>query len=175
MNFFVALKNRYFKNKKIKFIDLFPMQPAEITAMGGTFFHKSVIDKIGYPNEDYYLYADDHDFTYRFTKNGGKIFLCSELRIKDIDFTTVSNNGENIGYFNEEFPEYKMYYGIRNHVYLSKQFIDNKILFYGNMCIYLLWYLSKIFNTPKKLFFKRYSLLMQAIKDGLTYKLGRIF
>lgn len=174
-NFLGALKNKFFKNKTDKYINLFPLQPTEITAMGGTFFHKSIIEKIGYPNEDFYLYADDHDFTYRFTKSGGKIFLCSELKLQDIDFTTVGISGVDIGYFDEEFSEFKMYYGVRNHTYLSKSFIKSKILFYGNMSVYLLLYGKKIFTTPKKLFFRRYKLLLRAIKDGLNGKLGRTF
>lgn len=60
-NFLHVLKNKLFKSKKKNLINLFPLQPIEVTAMGGSFFHKSILDKIGYPNEDFYLYADDHD------------------------------------------------------------------------------------------------------------------
>ncbi len=174
-NFLESFKNKLLKNNKNKLVNLFPLQPAEITGMGGLFFHKTVLEKIGYPNEDYYLYADDHEFTYRFTKSGGKIFLCSELKIKDLDFTTASVEGKNIGYFDEEFSEFKMYYGIRNHTYFSKNFIENKILFYGNMSIYLIFCIKKIFTTRPKLFFRRYKLLLRATKDGLNSKLGRTF
>lgn len=174
-NFLHVLKNKLFKSKKKNLINLFPLQPIEVTAMGGSFFHKSILDKIGYPNEDFYLYADDHDFTYRFTKSGGHIFLCSELKLIDLDSTTMSDKGKEIGYFDEEFSEFKMYYGIRNHTYLSKKFVNNKIFFYGNSIIFLLVNLFKIVQTPKKLFIKRYILLIRAVKDGLNENLGRIF
>lgn len=174
-NFFNALKNKFYKSKKNNLINLFPLQPIEVTAMGGSFFHKSILEKNGYPNEDFYLYADDQDFTYRFTKSGGHIFLCSELKLKDLDSTTVSDEGKNIGYFDEEFLEFKMYYQVRNHTYLSKYFIENKILFYGNLSILLIITFKKVFKTPKKLFLKRYKLLLRAIKDGLDNNLGRIF
>lgn len=68
-----------------------------------------------------------------------------------------------------------MYYQVRNHTYLSKNFIENKILFYGNMSVYLLLYFKKIFKTPNKLFFRRYKLLLRAINDGLNNKLGRSY
>ncbi len=174
-NFAETVKKKLSKNKKNTLINLFPLQPIQVTAMGGSFFHKSVLEKIGYPKEDFYLYADDHDFSYRFVKSGGHIFLCSELKLEDIDSTTVSNEGKDIGYFDEEFSEYKMYYQIRNHTYFSKNFIENKILFYGNMSVYLLLYFKKIFKTPKKLFFGRYGLLLRAINDGLNNRLGRTF
>jgi GT2 family glycosyltransferase len=175
LNFLYALKNKFIKSKKNNLINLFPLQPIEVAAMGGTFFHKSILEKLGYPDEDFYLYADDHDFTYRFTKSGGHIFLCSELKLEDIDSTTISDEGKEIGFFDEEFPEFKMYYQVRNHTYFSKNFINNKILFYGNMIVYLLLYFKKILKTPKKLFFRRYSLLLRAINDGLSNKLGRTF
>lgn len=174
-NFIHAVKNKFIKTRRKELIDLFPVQPIEVTAMGGTFFHKSILEKVGYPNEDFYLYADDHDFTYRFTKSGGHIFLCSELKLKDLDSTTISDEGKDIGYFDEEFSEFKMYYQVRNHTYLSKSFMENKILFYGNAIMYLIVAFKKIFKTPKKLFVKRYKLLLRAIKDGLNNELGRTF
>lgn len=87
----------------------------------------------------------------------------------------MSDKGKEIGYFDEEFSEFKMYYGIRNHTYLSKKFVNNKIFFYGNSIIFLLVNLFKIVQTPKKLFIKRYILLIRAVKDGLNENLGRIF
>lgn len=174
-NFLNALKNKFLKENESVLVDLFPLQPVEISAMGGLFFHKSVLEKIWYPNEEFIVYADDHDFTYRFVKSGGHIFLCSELKIRDIDSTTVSDEGKNIGYFDEAFSEFKMYYQIRNHTYFSKNFIKNRILFYVNMCIFLLLQLKNIFPIPKKLFFRRYSLMLRAVKDGINGKLGRTF
>jgi len=169
------LKNKLLHQNNDNIINLFPLQPIEVTAMGGSFFHKSILEKTGYPNEDFYLYADDHDFTYRFTKSGGHIFLCSELRLNDLDSTTISDEGNDIGYFDKEFSEFKMYYQVRNHTYLSKKFIENKIFFYANMVIILLFNFAKILTTPNKLFFKRYSLFIRAIKDGLNDRLGKIF
>lgn len=175
LNFLTTLSNKFFRKKSNSLVNFFPLQPIEITAMGGSFFHKSVLGKVEYPNEDFYLYADDHDFSYRFTKSGGHIFLCSELILEDIDSTTISDEGKDIGYFDEEFSEFKMYYQVRNHTYLSKNFIENKILFYGNMSVYLLLYFKKIFKTPNKLFFRRCSLLVRAINDGLNNRLGKTF
>lgn len=175
LNFFSAIRNKIFHKKKKNLINLFPLQPIEVTAMGGSFFHKSILEKNGYPNEDFYLYADDHDFSYRFTKSGGHIFLCSELKLKDLDSTNISDKGIEIDYFDDSFSEFKMYYQIRNHTYFSRNFIRNKLFFYGNLVIYLLLYSKKIFTTPYPLFIKRYSLLLKAIKDGLSGKLGKSF
>jgi GT2 family glycosyltransferase len=45
---------------------------------GGLFFHKSLLDRIGYPNEDFFLYHDDSEFTYRITALGGSIYLIAD-------------------------------------------------------------------------------------------------
>jgi GT2 family glycosyltransferase len=175
-NFLTFLK-RFMTKKifKIKKINLFPLQPAEVSAMGGLFFPKNIIDKIGYPNEDFFVYADDHEYTYRFTKNGGKIFLCSEIMIEDIDQTSLNDNNESIGFFHKDFSEMKMYYTIRNHTYFSKEFITNRVFFYGNLGVLSLLYFRNIFKTSLPLFIKRYKLYLKAVLDGLNGKLGRTF
>lgn len=160
---------------KIKKNNLFPLQPVEISAMGGLFFPKNIIDKIGYPNENFFVYADDHEYTYRFTKNGGKIFLCSEIMIEDIDQTSLNDNNESIGFFHKDFSEVKMYYLVRNHTYFSKEFITNRVFFYGNLVAMSLLHFRNIFKTSLPLFIKRYKLYLKAVVDGLNGNLGRTF
>ncbi len=161
--------NKYLKEKNI----LYPLQPAEVTAMGGLFFHRKIIDKIGYPREEFYLYGEDHEYTYRFTKKGGRIFVCSEAIIEDLDSTYLSEKKEKLHFFHEDFSEMKLYYSVRNHTYLSKLFATNKIFFYGNLIVYSLLLFKYIPKTPIKLFFKRYRLYLRALKDGLSEKLGK--
>ena len=43
------------------------------------------------------------------------------------------------------------------------------------MSVYVLLHLKKIFKIPKKLFFRRYTLLIRSIRDGLNEKLGRTY
>jgi len=174
-NFYNVIKNRLFPEKVYFRPDFYPLQPAQVNAMGGLFFHKSILQNIGYPDDNFYLYADDHDFTFRYTKSGGKLFLCSELKIFDLDFTATSLDGKEIGYFDEEYSEFKMYYGARNHAYISRYFVVNKAFFYMNMLIIFMFYATKIFKTSPALFIRRYKLLLRAVSDGLNGRLGRRF
>lgn len=174
-NFFKSLKRKFFKDKAKSSSILFPLQPAEVSAMGGLVFHKKVLSKIGYPNEDFIVYADDHEFTYRFTHSGGYLFMCNRIIVKDIDFTTVSDEGKKIGHFDRNFSEFKLFYGVRNHTYLSKKFITNRVYFYCNMFFFLIWQFRYFFKTSPKLFFKRYLLYIKAIKDGLKGNMGKTF
>jgi len=174
INLFDLLINKLIKNDDKYFIKYFPLVPAEISAWGGLFFHKNVIKKNGYPREDLIVYADDHEYTYRFTKNGGKLFICSNIIINDIDSTTELPSGKKIGYFDKEFSELKLYYQVRNHTYFSKHFIKNKYYFYINLFIYLILVTKNIFFKQKKIFFKRYKLVLKAIKDGINENLGKV-
>jgi len=159
--------------KQLYFKELHFLRPIDVAPYGGLLFHKSILSKIGYPREDFYLYADDHEFTYRFTKSGGVIFLCSEIKVEDIDVSTIFK-GKIISYYDNEFPEYKFYYQIRNHTFFSKYFITNKLIFYINLFIFLLINFNQLFKvSDKKIFFKRYIVLLKAIRDGLKGMLGK--
>jgi len=170
MNFIKILRKFLVKNKKKNLF--FPLNPIDVASMGGLFFHKSVIDFIGYPKDKLFLYADDHEYTYRFTQKGGKLFMCGNIVVDDIDQTSKNDSGESIGFFHKDFSKMKLYYTVRNHTYFSKQFVTFKPFFYGNMLFVSVVYLKNIFKTPLGEFYDRYKLYVKAIYDGLNDKLG---
>lgn len=175
LNFMIALKAKFFKETKVNNNLIFPLQPALVTSMGGLFFHKDIISRIGYPKEDFIVYADDHEFTYRFSKNGGHIYMCYNIPIEDLD-QTYSDSNSVPHFFDKNFSEFKMFYTVRNYVYFTKSnFCKNKLFFYFNMTMYLLIQFKNILKIDFKLFYRRYSLLLRAIKDGLNGNLGRTF
>ena len=49
-------KNNKIEQKSDKKFGIVPVAP-----YGGLFIHKNLLNKIGYPNEKFYLYADDHE------------------------------------------------------------------------------------------------------------------
>ncbi len=57
-----------------------------------------VIQEVGFPNEAFYVYADDHEWTLRTTKSGFNIFLCSESILEDIDWTWINRNAKSPWY-----------------------------------------------------------------------------
>lgn len=52
---------------------------------GGLFFHRSVISPEFKPLKELFFYWDDIEFTNRFYRNGGKIFLVPNSLIDDMD------------------------------------------------------------------------------------------
>ncbi|MCB4205438.1 glycosyltransferase [Deferribacterales bacterium Es71-Z0220] len=152
----------------------FPILKNQVAPYGGLFLAKDVIAKIGFPNEAFFVYADDHEWTLRMTNSGFNLYLCSESKLKDIDWTWTTTKAKN-PHYEPTASEFKIYYGMRNHVFLDKNFIENKYVYFVNMSINLLYnYLIHIFLVPK-IATKRFKLILRAVRDGLNGKLGRTF
>ncbi|WP_204327509.1 hypothetical protein, partial [Stenotrophomonas maltophilia] len=56
-----------------------------IAPYGGLLIPRCLLDKIGLPLEDMFLYIDDIEFSYRITSGGGNIFIVPDSKILDID------------------------------------------------------------------------------------------
>jgi len=143
-----------------------------VAPYGGLFFHKNLLNIIGYPDKDFYLYADDFDFSYRITQKKGKIILLTYSIIKDLEKSWVNKNFPTL--FHKllfENSDLRVYYGVRNSIVFEKRYkIDNFFLFYLNLFVSLtiLKFLSILYKRKD-----RYKLIKKAIKDGLKNNLGK--
>ncbi len=180
-NFFGFSVFRIFKNQYRKFKEVF-LQRTRIALMervimpyvpyGGLFIHHSMINTIGYPNKQFYLYVDDSEFTYRITQNGGTIWMISSSKIIDID------KSQGIGYKTKLFHSsildlwsFRSYYLIRNTIYFNTAVaIKNRFVFSVNKILFLsiLKVQSLITNQSKE-----YKKVLHAINDGLNGNLGK--
>ncbi len=139
---------------------------------GGLFIHKNIIPDIGYPNELFYLYVDDSEFTYRITEKGGTIWLIPAAKINDID------KSQGIGYKNSLFHSpvldlwsFRTYYHTRNRMYFySKKTVKNKLFFKINKVLYLANLRFASIISGKQDTFKK---VKQAIADGLNGVMGK--
>jgi len=139
---------------------------------GGLLLHRKMIELIGYPNEDFFLYVDDSEYTYRITKNGGVIWLIPECKVVDID------KSQGIGYKPRLFHShlldqwsFRTYYHVRNRMYFYKDnFITNTLVFKINKTLYLSYLKIISLLSSKRL---EYQKLSTAVNDGLNGKLGK--
>lgn len=109
-----------------------------VAPYGGMFFHKRLIDEIGYPDTRMCLYYDDHEFSYRITKRGGEIYLLLDSVIDDIDrswhlvsrrpaFFRLAQDGN--------IP--RLYYSVRNRVYFEmRELVTSRFVYAINMLVY---------------------------------------
>ena len=141
---------------------------------GGMFFHKSIINRVGYQDTDYFLYYDDIEYSYRMHKLGLKLYMIPECEITDQE-TTLVNSGvksyfqissilENIRNMNNM----KLHYGYRNRVVLEYKLITNHILYNINRSIVkcLIFPVIKILYYMKYKEINRIKEIEAAIKEG---------
>jgi hypothetical protein len=95
------------------------------------FFHKRLLQTIGYPLDQMYLYRDDHEYSHRIVKAGLKIYLDRESVIEDME---VSWHGRKKYRFFARFmtlvdgEEMKTYFLIRNSIFFEcKYFVTNQL------------------------------------------------
>lgn len=142
---------------------------------GGLMLPLDVLNSIGLPNRDYYLYNDDNDFTYRITKKGLMINCDPESKIQDLESSWYRR--ENVPMF-QGFFRTKMIasglYTIRNRTYFEKNNIaTNKAEYVFNIIIYMIYVF--IFYMPKNGDgLRRYHQIASMINLGYRGKLGRM-
>lgn len=170
---YIGIRSNASDNKLIS-----PIKRIEYAIFGGLLFSKNWIDKIGYPDENYFSYMDDVDFTTRIIKRRGNIYLVATSIIEDIDKPWFSKSGEKFPQLIDvKLDNLRVHYTLRNSVYLeNKYFVNNKYIYFVNMGIYLIMmFLVGILRNKSILgTVSRLGLLIAAIRDGLNKNMGHI-
>ena len=138
---------------------------------GGMFFHRNLIDRLVYPNEDFVLYMDDVDFTYRNKITGGRNVLVLSSLIHDLEESWNASK-KNSAIFQialwENFT--KLYYSIRNRVYFERVYTtNNTVIYFINMVIYSSLVIVYALLQGK---IKNIKVYCEAVRDGIKKKLG---
>jgi GT2 family glycosyltransferase len=141
---------------------------------GGLFLPRGTIDRIGFPNEDLYLYADDTEYSYRIIQQGGEILMLTASRLKDLETSWWSDSNSLNKKWSVPLLEeggFKAYYSTRNLTwFLWKNLSPNPLLFLFNGLIYL-GYLLLMAIVSKRM--KAFWTILRAVKDGLLGRLGK--
>lgn len=144
---------------------------------GGMLISSNLIKKIGYPNSEMVLYSDDHEFSERILNSGGRIYLIGPSRLVEMEESWDRGIGGGHQFYNIKSPEFKIYYSVRNRVYLDWSRVECRYCFFANMIVYLIF--AALISVRNKSFFsvfvKRTKLLFLAISDGINGKLGNRF
>ncbi len=158
------------KNLKAR-VGVVPVAP-----YGGLFFHKKLLDVIGFPREDFFLYADDHEWTYRITRHGGKIIIVFDSIIDDLDASWHMKESLSFYTFLHAESQMRVYYSVRNRIIFEKEnLVSIPILYVSNIVIYK--YLLKffyLFSGNKKKAATNIKIFNKAVKDGLQGLTGKV-
>jgi GT2 family glycosyltransferase len=139
---------------------------------GGMYFHRSLPEKHGYPDNRFVLYADDIEYSERISRNGGKIWLITDARLIDLEssWNARSNFGSGFEALLLGGTDLRAYYNCRNYTYFEKECttIDPAMRSINRfLCLALLWLMAARHGA-----FARYRLLLRAIEDGENGRLG---
>lgn len=95
-----------------------------VTHFGGMFFHRSLVERIGLPRRDFFMYGDDTEFTWRITCQGGRIVQVPEALVEDLEgsFQQTSHvRNRFIGALLSD-SDFRTYYSVRNLAYFESRF-----------------------------------------------------
>lgn len=143
-----------------------------IAPYSGMYFHRSVLEVHGLPDERFFLYADDTEFSYRLTRAGGKIVLATDAKLIDLELSwnvkaRFSNTFDALLLGDGDF---RAFYSTRNNAYFERYSRGgHRVLWSINRAIYLLALRARARMLGRK---GRLGLLLKAIKDGEAGRLG---
>lgn len=134
----------------------------------GFFISREIIDKVGLPRNDYFIYWDDHEYAQRIIKGGFKIYKVKKSIINHQDANKVYYPDKKIGFISMKMykmADWKVYYYVRNKIFAYKWNDINKYEAIIDGLKTLIK--SYIFKT------KQGRIVRKALFDGITGKAGR--
>lgn len=148
------------------------------TSFVGPLIPQALVEKIGYPNEQFFIYYDDVEYSIRMSRVC-KIFLIPNSIIVHKREASSENSPKGKIFFKESTSPrieihkfWRQYYGIRNIVYLSKKYQTDRLKFYSAL-------IKNIFKTIigyilyDNFKWRRILLVVKAYHNGLTERLGK--
>jgi len=123
----------------------------------GLFVSKKVIEKLGFPKKDFFIYGDDLEYTIRITKNKFKIKFDPKLKFFH-DCETLHEEKRKI-----YKPIWKAYFTYRNGIIIYEM-LSGKMFPLVMINKTLSWFFNGLYYKNKKIY---YEILIKALKDGL--------
>jgi len=130
----------------------------------GYLIKTGVIGRVGFPREEFFIYSDDAEYTFRVKKMGFKVYTVLGSYIYHQDWLR-SDRVRRWIFSKPDIPPWKAYYNVRNGLITFENNIFMRILLLIYFtCDYLTWKIVKPEVAP---------FVRRAIKDGLTGTLGK--
>ena len=153
-----------------------PICQVQYAPYGGMLVARGLIEKIGLPDENYFLYSDDHEYSSRIDMAGGAIWLCADSVVDDLEKSWYIDKRKVHPLFEQNSSLFRIYYSVRNRVNLERsRFVDSSLVYSLNMLCYLLpvFLMSVLRDGAPISRMKRVCFLGRCISDGWTGKLGK--
>jgi GT2 family glycosyltransferase len=120
---FLNHQSSVLKTKSLSQIDKNLLIKEDANAFVGPLIYKQVIEKIGFPKKELFIWGDDTEYTLRISKNFDLyVFTGSLIMHKDNNYALKDKLDKN--------QYWKVYFGIRNKIYISRKYIGYLSIFY---------------------------------------------
>ncbi len=132
----------------------------------GYMINTKVVDKVGYPNKDFFIYYDDSEYTFRVIRSGYKVYTVKGSYIFHRDWLRLTEKIKKFPFSKPKIAHWKIYYIFRNAFYI----FENPILKYP--FLFFMLYIDKfiwIYLDPS---YKEY--IDKGISDGKNGVMGKV-
>lgn len=138
----------------------------EAAPYGGLLVPRGCLARLGTPEANLFLYADDAEWTLRFTRDGGLIRLVPEADVVDRSpsWNATESGGGNLARRILHMSAAKAYYEVRNRNFLARKYYAGKPFVYAlnRMVFIAAVYVLAAANRQ----FTRARMIQRAIVDG---------
>lgn len=160
-------------NEKNNFAPANPVAIVHYGPYGGFFTLVKNLEIVDMPHIPFFVYADDHAFTYQFHQKGFKQFLIYRSQIIDLD----NSHADNMGYFGSQASTLKLFYGLRNTTYFYKLMPKSNLIYNINkfsFSLLILLLALKAYKNRANEVNQRLKLIFKALKAGENGHLGKV-
>lgn len=166
-NPFASMYARKLRNEEVN-------TPVDIkgTAFEGPFIRREVVERIGLPNKDLFIFCDDTDYCLRAVQAGFRIIYVPQALMDKQKFFSDDDWSER-----SRKKKWKRYYQIRNSAYLNHRYGQNLAVRYLRGFINVSGYIvTALVTAPfsKAWQWKEIPRLWKAYRDGINEKLGKM-
>lgn len=145
-----------------------PVKEVKFWMFVGFFIPREIIDEVGFPRSDFFIYHDDSEYSIRIRRHGYKIYKVRDSKIIHRSFEERDKYSKKI--FGKELSlaklsDWKLYYLVRNSILMYKWSEKGK---YNMMLKVLpkLFFKLLIFNK------KQINIFVRAYIDGVMNRAG---
>lgn len=132
----------------------------------GSLFNMDVFDKIGYFNEDLFIYHVDYDYCERVIEAGYKILQCNNTILYHEEGYKIPKKFIGIDTFYNNYSSFAIYYITRNTVYMAQ----NYSVFYLKRILKDFIFILLYDNKRKE----RLSYWKKGLLDGILKRYGKL-
>ncbi len=138
---------------------------------GGLFLKLSLLDVVGPPRADYYVYVDDLEFTNRISRILHALYHCPNSVVCDVEPQGIRRlSGISLNEKKARSYRAKTYYAVRNQVNLDKSRARSQIVFRLNSIVYVLVQFMSSFRQRHPI--EHFVTILVAIYHGETGRMG---